>query len=101
MGRYLANRRHQLDSPTLLFDVKWHVARFGDDIGANRDPFARYLQAAITRDIEPSRGFSVAAYRRTHLGRPSRGFTRNLSPDQHNSLVHYQWSEYEALKPST
>lgn len=100
LGHYLANRRKQLYAPTPLFDVTWYVKRFGEDIGPNRDPFAHYLQAAMMRDIDPSRGFNVADYRRSHLGRRSRGFARILSPDRHNPLVHYLRSEYGALNPS-
>jgi hypothetical protein len=98
LGHYLANRRKQLYSPTPLFDVKWYVTRFGGDLGPNRDPFAHYLHAGTTQDIDPSRGFNAANYRRTHLGRPSRGFVRSLNPDQHNPLVHHLRSEYETPK---
>lgn len=95
LSHYLANRRRQLFSPTPLFDVKWYVARFGTELGPNRDPFAHYLQAGMTQDIDPSRWFNAARYRRTHLGRPSRGFLRMLRPDQHNPLVHFLRTEYE------
>jgi hypothetical protein len=95
LGHYLANRRKQEFSPTPLFDVKWYVARFGSELGTNRDPFAHYLQAGMTQDIDPSRWFNAARYRRTHLGRPSRGFLRMLRPDQHNPLVHHLRVEYE------
>jgi hypothetical protein len=95
LAHYLANRRKQIYSPTPLFDVRWYVARFGEDLGPNRDPFAHYLQAGMTQDIDPSRWFNAARYRQTHLGRPSRGFSRTLRPEQHNPLVHYLRSEYE------
>lgn len=95
LKHYLANRRKQQLSPTPLFDVKWYIARFGSELGPNRDPFAHYLQAGITQDIDPSRWFNAERYRRTHLGRPSRGFSRILRPDQHNPLVHFLRVEYE------
>jgi hypothetical protein len=98
LSHYLANRRKQIFSPTPLFDVNWYVARFGSDLGPNRDPFAHYLQAGMTQDIDPSRWFNAARYRRTHLGRPSRGFLRVLRPDQHNPLVHFLRTEYEQKK---
>jgi hypothetical protein len=101
LTHYLANRRTQLYSPNRLFDVKWYVTRFGGELGPNRDPFAHYLQAGMTQDIDPSRGFNAARYRRTHLGRPSRGFLRVLKPDQHNPLVHYLRVEYAAAQSGT
>jgi len=95
LAHYLTNRRKQQFSPTPLFDVRWYVARFASELGPNRDPFAHYLQAGMTQDIDPSRWFDAARYRRTHLGRPSRGFWRMLRPDQHNPLVHHLRIEYE------
>jgi hypothetical protein len=96
LAHYLANRRTQAVSPTPLFDVQWYMTRFGADLGPGRDPFAHYLQAGLTQDIDPSRGFSAARYRQTHLGRPSRGFTRMLRPEQHHPLVHFLRAEYAA-----
>jgi hypothetical protein len=95
LGHYLVNRRKQQHSPTPLFDVKWYIARFGSELGPNRDPFAHYLQAGMTQDIDPSRWFNAEKYRRANLGRPSRGFLRMLRPDQHNPLVHFLRAEYE------
>jgi hypothetical protein len=95
LAHYLTNRRKQQFSPTPLFDVRWYVARFASELGPNRDPFAHYLQAGMTQDIDPSRWFDAARYRRMHLGRPSRGFWRMLRPDQHNPLVHHLRIEYE------
>ena len=96
LGHYLLNRRKQRYSPTPLFDIKWYMVRFGDDLGPNRDPFAHYLQAGTTRDIDPSPEFDTARYRRRHLGRPSREFLRVLQPDRHNPLVHHLRSAYMA-----
>jgi hypothetical protein len=95
LGHYLTNRRKQVYSPNPLFDVTWYMERFGNDLGPNRDPFAHYLQAGVKQDIAPSRGFDAAQYRRTHLGRPSRGFVWKVRADQHNPLVHYLRSEYQ------
>jgi hypothetical protein len=89
LGHYLTHRRTQIFSPNPLFDVAWYIERFGHDLGPNRDPFTHYLQAGVKQDIDPSPGFDAARYRRTHLGRPSRGFTRLVRTEQHNPLVHY------------
>jgi hypothetical protein len=96
LGHYLTRRRKQIYSPNRLFDVTWYMSRFGDQLGPNRDPFAHYLQAGVKRDIDPSHGFDAARYRRTHLGRPTRGFARVVRADQHNPLVHYLRAEYGA-----
>ena len=98
LTHFLANRRKQTVSPTPMFDVKWYVSRFGADLGPGRDPFAHYLQAGMTQDIDPCRGFNAGRYRQTKLGRPSRGFARVLRPDHHNPLVHFLRAEYGAPK---
>jgi hypothetical protein len=94
LRHYLANRRKQSYSPTPLFDVRSYVARAGSSLGPNRDPFAHYLLAGMAQDIDPSRDFDAARYRRTHLGRPSRGLLKMLRPEEHNPLVHYLRAEY-------
>ena len=94
LDHYLTNRRTQRYSPNNLFDVAWYIARFGDQLGPNRDPFMHFLQAGVTQDIDPSPGFNAAQYRRTHLGRPSRRFARTQKADQHNPLVHFLRAEY-------
>jgi hypothetical protein len=95
LRHYLANRRKQRFSPTPLFDVHWYVARFGEAFGPTRDPFAHYLQAGMTQDIDPSRRFDAANYRRTHLLPPALGFTKASRPEQHHPLVHHLRAEYE------
>ena len=77
-----------------MFDVAWYVARHGEEIGPNRDPFAHYLHAATYADIDPSPGFSAAAYRRAHLGRRSRGFRQLATPEKDNALVHFLIESY-------
>ena len=52
------------------------------------------VQAGTFRDVDPSPGFDAGAYRRTRLGRPSRGFRRVMTPDEHNPLVHALRSGY-------
>lgn len=96
LTHYLTNRRKQIYSPNPLFDVRWYMDRFGHELGPNRDPFTHYLQAGVKHDIDPSRGFDAARYRRAHLGRPSRGFAWKVRADQHNPLVHYLRVEYGA-----
>ncbi|MFO1026244.1 MAG: hypothetical protein U1E70_13745 [Acetobacteraceae bacterium] len=100
LAHFLRHRRSQNVSPTPLFDIRWYVSRFAAELGSNRDPFAHYLQAGMTRDIDPNPGFDAAHYRRTHIGRPSRGFASLLRPDEHNPLVHYLRAQYAAAVPS-
>ena len=60
-----------------------------EEVAGNRDPFAHFLQAGTYRDIDPSPAFNAAAYRKRHLGRPSRQFPPVLMhPDRDNPLVH-------------
>ncbi len=101
LGHYLANRRTRAFSPTPLFDIGWYMDRFGTELGPNRDLFMHFLQAGIHADIDPSRGFDAAGYRRAHLGRPSRRFGRMARPEQHNPLVHFLRTEYAALNTGT
>jgi hypothetical protein len=94
LAHYLAHRRSQQHSPTPLFDVAWYVAHHADEVGADRDPFAHYLRAGTSRDIDPSPRFSSREYRRRHLGRPSRHFPQLMLPDRDNPLVHHLRAEY-------
>jgi hypothetical protein len=96
LAHYLAHRRSQTVSPTRLFDVSWYVTTQADALGPNRDPFAHYLQVGTFQDIDPSPAFDAASYRRAHLGRPSRGFRRLMTPDRDNPLVHRLRAEYAA-----
>ena len=81
-------------SPTPLFDVTWYVEQHADGLAGNLDPSAHFLQAGTYHDIDPSPSFSAAEYRRRHLGRPSRQFTRLMHPDRDNPLVHHLRAEY-------
>lgn len=95
LAHYLAHRRDQIHSPNPLFDPAWYVRQIGEQIGANRDAFAHYLQAGTLLNIDPSPNFNAAEYRRRHLGRPSRLFPQNMDPAEHNPLVHYIRNGYD------
>lgn len=101
LGHYLLNRRKQTVSPNPHFDLAWYLARFGGDLGPNRDPFAHYLQVGTVQDIDPSKSFDAADYRRRNLGKPSHGFARNLHPEQHNPLIHYLVGSYKPKGPAS
>lgn len=94
LAHFLRHRRSQTVSPHPLFDVGWYVDRQRAVLGPNRDPFAHYLLAGTTADIDPSPQFNARAYRRRFLGRPSRNFAGMMSPGSHNPLVHFLRSEY-------
>jgi hypothetical protein len=96
LGHFLAHRRSRTVSPNRLFDVAWYVARHAEALGPHRDPFAHYLTEGTFADLDPSSRFDAAAYRRTHLGRRSRGFRRLLTPARDNPLVHCLRAEYLA-----
>jgi hypothetical protein len=94
LAHFLMHRRSQAFSPTPLFDVTWYVEQHADGLAGNLDPSAHFLQAGTYHDIDPSPSFSAAEYRRRHLGRPSRQFTRLMHPDRDNPLVHHLRAEY-------
>jgi hypothetical protein len=94
LAHFLTHRRSQAFSPTPLFDVAWYVEQHGEEVAGNRDPFAHFLQAGTYRDIDPSPDFNAAAYRKRHLGRPSRQFRQLMHPDRDNPLVHYLRAAY-------
>lgn len=96
LAHFLAHRRGQSVSPTRLFDAGWYAARHAEALGPHRDPFAHYLYAGTLADIDPSPQFNAAAYRKAHLGRPSRSFRRLVRPDHDNPLVHRLRTEYLA-----
>jgi hypothetical protein len=94
LGHFLARRRSQAVSPNHLFDVAWYAAAHAAALGPHRDPFAHYLQEGTFADIDPSPNFDAAAYRRTHLGRPSRSFRKLMRPERDNPLVHCLQADY-------
>jgi hypothetical protein len=94
LAHYLAYRRTQAFSPNAHFNVAWYVARYGAEVGANREPFAHYLQIGTASDLDPSPTFDAARYRRRYLGRATRGFRHMLQPERDNPLVHYLRAQY-------
>lgn len=94
LAHYLTHRRSQRFSPTPSFDVAWYVAQHPDDVRGNRDPFAHFLQVGTYRDLDPSPTFNSAAYRKRHIGRPSRKFRHLMHPDRDNPLVHFLRAHY-------
>jgi hypothetical protein len=64
LRHYLAHRRSQRFAPNAHFDLEFYLARYGAEIGPNRDPFAHLLRCGADRDLDPSPTFDSAAYRR-------------------------------------
>ncbi len=94
LAHYLTHRRSQKFSPTPRFDVAWYVEQHPEEVRGNRDPFAHFLQAGTYRDLDPSPAFNSAAYRKRHIGRPSRQFRHLMHPDRDNPLVHFLRAGY-------
>jgi hypothetical protein len=94
LAHYLRHRRSQRFSPIEAFDVAYYLERYRDLVGPNRDPFAHFLQTGTFRDLDPSKDFDSAAYRRAHLGRPSRHFRERMHPERDNPLVHALHAAY-------
>ncbi|MDR3532669.1 MAG: hypothetical protein P4L90_19215 [Rhodopila sp.] len=87
LAHYLANRRTQRFSPNPLFDPAWYMAQDGVRLHPSRDAFPHFLAAGMGRDVRPSEGFDMTFWRQRLCGRPSRHFTRPLSPERDNPLV--------------
>ena len=94
LEHYLERRHLQTVSPNPFFDPAWYVAQHANEVGAGRDAFAHYLYTGAFREINPSERFDAVAYRRRHLGRPSRLFARLIDPHKDNPLVHYLRGSY-------
>lgn len=98
LRHYLENRRTRSVSPTPLFDAEWFVARDLAKAAKIQDPFAYYLQSSGCNDLAPSPSFDAAAYRRTHMGRPSRHFATRSEPNLHHPLIHKSLHDYLGRK---
>ncbi len=71
LRHYLANRRSQRVAPNPHFDLDYYLARHGDEIGPNRDPFAHLVRCGAARDLDPSPQFDSKTYRDANMGAPS------------------------------
>ena len=94
LAHFMVHRRSQKFSPNADFDLDFYLRAHGEKVGANRDPFAHFLQTGTYQDVDPSGTFSSADYRRTKLGRPSKHFRHRMHPDQDNPLVHSLHARY-------
>ena len=65
------------------------MRRYGEHIGANRDPFAYFLLNGGKGDVDPSPEFDAAAYRKRYMGRLSRNFSQRLTLEERNPLIHW------------
>lgn len=94
LAHFLANRHEQRVSPNSLFDPAWFIAQSGCNVPRRQDPFAFYLFAGTSEDLQPSAAFDAVAWRKRSLGRRSRHFVELLYPDRDNPLVHHMLSSY-------
>jgi hypothetical protein len=94
LAHFLANRHGQTVSPNSLFDPAWFIAQPGCNVPRRQDPFAFYLFAGTSEDLQPSPAFDAIGWRKRSLGRRSRHFTELLYPDRDNPLVHHMLSTY-------
>lgn len=67
LRHYLTNRRSGRYAPNSHFDLAFYMARYGEEIGPNRDPFAHLLRHGVDRDLDPSPHFDSATYRRLSM----------------------------------
>ena len=79
---------------TRLFDPEWFIAHAGRRVPRRQDPFAFYLFAGTSADLQPSAGFDAVGWRRRRRGRRTRHFTELLYPDRDNPLLDYLLSSY-------
>jgi hypothetical protein len=94
LAHFLANRHNQCVSPNSLFDPPWFIAQPGRKVPRRQDPFAFYLFAATSDDMQPSAAFDAIAWRKRSRGRRSRHFTELLYPDKDNPLVNFMLTTY-------
>ncbi|MGE7415386.1 hypothetical protein [Methylobacterium tarhaniae] len=88
LRHYLTHRRTQLYAPNSRFDLAHYLARYGAEIGRNRDAFAHLLRHGARRDLEASAGFDAAAYRARHGLSTAPASPRVADQEACNPLVH-------------
>lgn len=90
LAHYLRHRRTQQVAPNPHFDLAFYLARYGAEIGPNRDPFMHHLRnGAAGRDLDPSPGFDAARYRREAMAGDARVWTGLIAHEMRVPLVHY------------
>jgi hypothetical protein len=94
LAHFLANRHQQRVSPNSLFDPEWFIANAGRRVPRRQDPFAFYLFAGTSTDLQPSATFDAVGWRRRRRGRRTRHFTELLYPDRDNPLLDYLLCNY-------
>ncbi|WP_089504154.1 hypothetical protein [Methylobacterium indicum] len=88
LRHYLTHRRSQLYAPNSRFDLAHYLARYGAEIGRNRDAFAHLLRHGARRDLASSADFDAAAYRVRH-GLPAQPASALIADQEAcNPLVH-------------
>ena len=91
LAHYLAHRGSRGVSPNKLFDVGWYVARHGDTMPPEVDPFAHYLLYGAMADIDPSPRFDAGLWRHRAMGWAD---ARAVPPEDRNPLVDYLRRSY-------
>ena len=94
LAHFLANRHQQRVSPNSLFDPEWFIEHAGRRVPRRQDPFAFYLFAGTSADLQPSATFDAIGWRKRRRGRRTRHFTELLYPDRDNPLLDYLLSNY-------
>lgn len=89
LGHYLAHRHGRGVSPNPLFDVSWYVARFGQEIPPEMDPFSHYTIWGALRDIAPSPGFDARGWRHRNMAALGAPGQEQLPYAARNPLIHY------------
>ena len=89
LAHYLVHRRSQTVAPNPLFDLDFYLARHGEEIGRNRDPFMHLVRnGAALRDCDPSASFDSAAYRRDIMAGDTRRWTGLAAHEMRVPLIH-------------
>jgi hypothetical protein len=89
LGHYLANRRSQRFAPNPHFDLAFYMARYGAEIGPNRDPFAHLVMWGAARNLDPSPVFDSRAYRAASMPAAMVKTTDLASHERQVPLVHF------------
>ncbi len=89
LAHYLRHRLDRRVSPNAMFDIAWYLARHGDLIPPDVDPFSHYLLAGTIRDIDPSPRFNARAWRHRHMAPLAAEGQSELPVPARNPLVHF------------
>jgi hypothetical protein len=89
LAHYLAHRRAGRFAPNPHFDIAFYRARFGSEVGPNRDVFMHFIRSSLAGDRDPSERFGSSAYRATAMGDEEPARVGLATQELRVPLLHY------------